>query len=199
MIKAFRYAIVLTGGIATGKSTVLNFFTKWNFSFIDADRVAHQILQQENKNIAKLFGLEYVIDNKVNRKALGKLIFANPKERKKLENFIHPLIYREIEHQSMRLDILKRPYIIDIPLFFESNRYTIERSIVVYTPKQKQLERLIKRNGFSKREAEQRIEAQMDIELKREKATYLIDNSGDLKTLQEECVKVKEKILSDFK
>ena len=199
MIKAFRYAIVLTGGIATGKSTVLNFFTKWNFSFIDADRVAHQILQQENKNIAKLFGLEYVIDNKVNRKALGKLIFANPKERKKLENFIHPLIYREIEHQSMRLDILKRPYIIDIPLFFESNRYNINRSMVVYTPKQKQLERLIKRNGFSKREAEQRIEAQMDIELKREKATYLIDNSGDLKTLQEECVKVKEKILSDFK
>ena len=197
-MKAFRYATVLTGGIATGKSTVLKIFTKWGFSFIDADRTAHKILQQESENIAKLFGSEYIINNRVDRKALGKLIFANPKERKKLENFIHPLIYREIESQSKRLDSLKKPYIIDIPLFFETNRYPIDRSIVVYTPKVKQLERLMQRDLSSKEEAMKRIDAQMDIESKREKSTYLIDNSGDLNSLQEECAKVRKKILSDF-
>ncbi|NEW60075.1 dephospho-CoA kinase [Sulfurovum sp. bin170] len=198
-MKSFRYAVVLTGSISTGKSTVVEILNQKGFSFIDADRVAHTILDREYKKIAELFGLEYIIDSKVDRKALGRLIFANPKEKKKLEKTLHPLIYKEIKRQSKRLDNLKKPYIIDIPLFFETNRYPIEKSIVVYTPKEKQLERLIKRDTFSKEEAEQRIDSQIDIEIKREKATYLIDNSGDLNALQEECARVKEKILSDFR
>jgi dephospho-CoA kinase len=198
IMRPFRYAVVLTGSIATGKSSVAKTLNKEGFFFIDADRVTHSILDREHKKIAELFGSIYIMDSKVDRRALGKLIFDNLKEKKKLENLLHPLIYEEISRKSKEMDRLKKPYIIDIPLFFESDRYTIDRSIVVYTPREKQLERLLKRDAFSKKEAEQRIEAQIDIEIKREKATYLIDNSGDLNALQQECDRVKEQILNNF-
>ena len=194
----FEYAIALTGSIATGKSSVVNIFSNLNFSIIDADSVTHGILDEEYQKIVEYFGEEYVENRKVNRKALGKLIFSSPKDKKKLEGLLHPLIYQKIEREATIQDRLKKPYIIDIPLFFETNRYPIERNIVVYTPREKQLSRLMKRDNFSMREANQRINAQMDIEEKREKATYLIDNSGNLDSLYAKCVEVQMKILSDF-
>jgi len=198
-MRTFSYAVVLTGGIASGKSTVAKIFKEEGFVIVDADKIAHMVLDREYKSISKLFGLKYITDNRVNRKALGRLIFGNPTEKKKLENFIHPLIYREIEEQSMELDKIKNPYIIDIPLFFETNRYPIKKSIVVYIPKEEQLKRLMQRDGSTKKEALLRIDAQMDIEIKRTKASYLINNNRDLNSLQEECAKVKQKILSDFR
>jgi dephospho-CoA kinase len=198
-MKSFKYAVVLTGGIATGKSTVAEILNRLGFYIIDADRVAHLILDREYKEIERLFGSRYVVDIRVDRKALGGLIFTNRDEKKKLESLLHPLIYIEIERVAKKQDRLKKPYVIDIPLFFETNRYPIEKKIVVYISQKRQLERLMSRDNSSSKEAQQRIDAQMDIELKREKASYLIDNSGDLKALQEECVKVKQRILYDFK
>jgi len=196
---AFKYAIVLTGGIATGKSTVVNFFTNEDFSVIDADNIAHMMLDLHQDKIVKLFGSKYVVNNKVDRKALGSLIFSNAKERLRLEELLHPLIFSEIERQSTEEDKHLKPYIIDIPLFFESKgRYPIEKSIVVYTPRETQLIRLMKRDGSSNKEAQQRIDSQTSIEEKRELSTYLIDNSKDLKNLQEECVRVKKHILTNF-
>jgi dephospho-CoA kinase len=195
---AFEHAIVLTGGIATGKSTVVQFFLEAEFHVIDADTIAHLMLDRHHKDIADLFGLEYIIDAKVDRKALGGLIFSEPKEKLRLEKLLHPLIFSEIERLAMEQDKIKEPYLIDIPLFFESKgRYPIERSIVVYTNKEKQLERLMKRDGSSNIEAQQRIDSQLSIEEKRGLSTYLIDNSKDLKNLQQECVRVKKQLLID--
>jgi len=192
---AFKHAIVLTGGIATGKSTVVQFFLEEGFSIIDADKVAHLMLDMHHDKVAELFGTKYVIDTKVNRKALGGLIFSEPKEKLRLEKLLHPLIFSEIERQSLELDRLKELYIVDIPLFFESKgRYPIEKSIVVYAPKEKQLERLMKRDGSSNIEAQQRIDSQLPIEEKKDLSTYLIDNSKDLKNLQQECVRVKKQL-----
>ena len=156
------------------------------------------MLDRHHKDIADLFGLEYIIDAKVDRKALGGLIFSEPKEKLRLEKLLHPLIFSEIERLAMEQDKIKEPYLIDIPLFFESKgRYPIERSIVVYTNKEKQLERLMKRDGSSNIEAQQRIDSQLSIEEKRGLSTYLIDNSKDLKNLQQECVRVKKQLLID--
>ena len=191
----FKHAIVLTGGIATGKSTVVQFFVEEGFRIIDADKVAHLMLDLHHDKIAELFGTKYVIDAKVNRKALGGLIFSEPKEKLRLEKLLHPLIFSEIERQALELDRLKELYIVDIPLFFESKgRYPIEKSIVVYAPKEKQLERLMKRDGSSNIEAQQRIDSQLPIEEKKDLSTYLIDNSKDLKNLQQECVRVKKQL-----
>ncbi len=196
---AFEYAVGLTGGIATGKSSTIMLLSLHGFRYIDADKIAHELLDIHSGTIALLFGAQYVNDGKVDRAALGKLIFAEQEKKAALENYLHPLIYQEIEKQATQLDAYRHPYLVDIPLLYETNRYPIEKSVVVYAPKETQIERLMKRDGFGEAEARQRIENQMDIEDKRLRATYVIDNSGDLKQLQRECARVKDEILEDFK
>ena len=196
---AFKNAIVLTGGIATGKSTVANIFREHGLEIIDADKIAHEMLDLHHKKIAELFGSEYVEEEKVIRKKLGALIFADIKEKERLEALLHPLIFEEIEKQSRLLDKKEEPYLVDIPLFFETNRYPIEKSIVVYIPQKMQLERLMKRDNSTQQEAQSRIDAQLDIEEKKHKATYLIENKKDLDALKKICDKVKIKIIGDFK
>ena len=196
---AFEYAVVLTGGIATGKSTVAKIFFTFGFEIIDADKIAHDILDREYQKIVELFGEEYITDKKVNRKQLGSLIFTNKKEKLRLEKLLHPLIFSEIEKESDKLDAVKKPYLVDIPLFFESNRYPIKKSIVVYVPQKLQLHRLMVRDNSTEEMAQQRIDSQINIEEKRQEATYLIDNQGDLNRLQEQCVKVKNRIIQDYK
>ncbi|SFV58082.1 Dephospho-CoA kinase [hydrothermal vent metagenome] len=194
----FEYAVALTGGIATGKSTTTMLLSLYGFRFIDADKIAHSMLDTHSNKIAQLFGDEFVADGRVDRTKLGNLIFSDSSKRVELESLLHPLIYQEIERLSIEQDRYQKPYIIDIPLFFEGGRYPIERSVVIYTPKDKQLERLVARDGYTQDEALKRIESQMDIEEKRRRATFVIDNSGDLKQLQRECDRVKEEILSSF-
>ena len=192
---AFEYAVALTGGIATGKSSATMLLSLYGFRFIDADKITHRVLDENLERIADLFGTEYVAGGKVDRGKLGKLVFADKVKRQDLEALLHPLIYEEIMRLSEEQDRFKKPYIIDIPLFFEGDRYPISQSIVIYTPREKQLERLMKRDGYSEEEALRRIESQMDIEEKRKRATYVIDNSGDLKQLQRECDRVKDEII----
>ena len=196
---AFDYAVVLTGSIATGKSSVVDILLSDGFYIIDADKVAHQILDEQHQKIAQLFGWDLIKNDKVDRKALGAIVFADTAKRKVLEALLHPLIYDEIERQASEQDRLKKPYIIDIPLFFEGGRYPIERSIVVHTAKEQQLKRLMQRDGYNTEDAQKRIETQTDVDEKRGKATYIIDNTGDLEQLQHECERVKEQILGDFK
>ena len=196
---AFEYAVVLTGSISTGKSSVVDILLNDGFYVIDADKVAHQILDEQHQKIVQLFGTDLVKNAKVDRKALGAIVFADTSKRKVLEALLHPLIYDEIEQQATEQDKLKKPYIIDIPLFFEGGRYPIKRSMVVYTTKEQQLKRLKQRDGYNTEDALKRIATQIDVEEKRKRATYVIDNTGDLKQLQQECKRVKEQILGDFK
>ena len=195
---AFKHAIVLTGGIATGKSTVAKIFKAYGFEIIDADKIAHEMLDLHHEKIAELFGSEYVENKKVIRKKLGSLIFTDEKEKKRLESLLHPLIFKEIEKQSLALDENEESYLVDIPLFFETNRYPIKESIVVYVPQKIQLSRLMNRDKSNNIEAQARIDSQIHIEEKKQKATYLIDNQGDLKALQLVCDKVKYNIKNSY-
>jgi len=195
---AFQYAIALTGSIATGKSTVAKFFTLFGFTVIDADSIAHDILDKQQVKIGQLFGEKLIIEGKVDRKALGSIVFSDENKRKKLEALLHPLIFNEIEQLSKEEDKLQRPYFVDIPLFFENGRYPIAKSLVVYTPKYIQLKRLVLRDGYNEEEALNRIETQIDVENKRKRATYVIDNTDNLIALKHECMRVKEKIEKDF-
>jgi len=191
---AYEYAIALTGGIASGKSTVCNLLRLYGLRIIDADAIARQMLDSESDAVSKLFGKEYIVDGKVDRKALGSLIFSDNNARKKLEDLLHPKIRAEIERQSEEQDRLKGPYIVDIPLFFETGNYPIEKVIVVYAPREIQKRRLIDREGLSDEEAEARLNAQIDIEEKKKFATWVIDNSKNLKHLQQETEHIFNKI-----
>jgi dephospho-CoA kinase len=195
---AFKHAIALTGGIATGKSTVASLLGLNGLRIIDADAIAHQILDQNAAWVAETFGEAYVKNGKVDRPSLGKLVFSDADAKAKLEAFLHPKIREAIVAESEKQDKFEFPYLIDIPLFFESGAYDIEDSVVVYTPKPTQLERFMKRNGFSEEESLRRIESQMDIDEKKARATWVIDNSGNLKHLQDECEKFVDMIKKKF-
>ena len=196
---AFKYAIALTGGIATGKSTVASLLALNGMRVIDADGISHEILDASSAWVKEQFGDEYVNGSKVDRAKLGSLVFSNLEAKKKLEEFLHPKIRHEIELRSIKQDSFKFPYLIDIPLFFENGAYDIKESVVVYTPSEIQLERFMKRNGYSKEESLNRIASQMPIDEKKKRATWVIDNSKNLKHLQQEVEDfvelIKEKYL----
>ncbi|MFA6192959.1 MAG: dephospho-CoA kinase [Sulfurimonas sp.] len=194
----FCYAIALTGGIATGKSTVASLLALNGMRVIDADTISHEILDASVSWVEETFGKEFIDGAKVNRTKLGSLIFSDEKKKRILEEFLHPKIRAEIEQRSIKQDSFKFPYLIDIPLFFEKASYDIKNSVVVYTPSDIQLERFMKRNGYSKEESIKRINSQMPIEEKKKRATWVIDNSKDLKHLQKECEEFVDKIKAKY-
>ncbi len=194
----FPHGIALTGGIATGKSTVCNLLKLYGFHIIDADSVAHEILDEEKEEIARLFGERYVSEKGVDRKALGALVFHNKEERLKLEHLLHPKIRRRILQMAQKEERFRVPYFVDIPLFFERGNYPFTKVVVVYAPKELQIERLRKRERLSLEEAKKRVSLQIDVEEKKEKADYVIDNSKDLKHLQKEVESFIERIKDDF-
>lgn len=184
---AFEYAIALTGGIAAGKSTVADIFSEHGFNIIDADKISHAILDERHADIISMFGSGFVAEGKVDRKSLGFVIFSDKKKKKELEDLLHPLIYERIESEAKRLDEKRTPYLVDIPLFFENERYPIKRVIVVSTTKEQQLRQLMERNGYTKEAAKERINCQLPLEDKKKRATYLIENTSTLDNLKTEC------------
>jgi dephospho-CoA kinase len=195
-----RY-IILTGGIASGKSSVSNMLLENGFSIVDADKIAHEVLDEKANEITNAFGSEFVKDGKVDRKKLGGLIFKDKNQREILEHILHKEIYSKIEKAATRLKRQKKPFVVDIPLFFEKEGvYESMLTVVVYAPKEEQITRLMRRNGFTKKEARLRVAAQLDIEQKKAKADVVIDNSKDLAHLKKEVEKfitiLKERYVS---
>ena len=186
---AYEHAIVLTGGISTGKSTVSHNLKAYGFEVIDADAIAKEILPLHVTKVEALFGERVVRDGMIDRKALASLIFNDKNEREKLNAFLHPLIREEILKRSEELEVKKKPYIIDIPLYFESEGYHCKVVVVVYAPIEVQRKRLMIRENFTKEEAQKRIDAQISIEEKKVMADFLINNSFDRKFLDEEIEK----------
>ena len=191
----FKNAIALTGGISTGKSTVCNLFKLHGFLTIDADLIAHRLLDENSDKIAIMFGNKYVENGKVLRKELGKIIFSNEENKLKLEALLHPLIQNEIIKESKIFEEQNKPYFVDIPLFFEKMHYPIPKSLLIYTPKDIQVQRLIKRDNIDENEAKLKISNQMDIEEKKKLADMVIDNSKDLKHLQVEVERIIGEII----
>lgn len=177
----------LTGGIASGKSTVSALFVNKGARLVDADIIARDVMLPGHPVLAatvRHFGQEILFpDGSLNRARLGEIVFHEPEARQTLNNLTHPAIRQEIRNQmnAMNQEDPQQLVIVDIPLLFESNlQGMFEEIVVVYVPRELQLTRLMKRNSWSREQAESRLMAQMDIEQKRSKASYVIDNSGDL-------------------
>ena len=178
-------SIVITGSIGTGKSTVCEMLRQRNYSVIDADEIAHCVLDQNYLEIGGLFGNEYIVNGRIDRKRLGELVFGDAKERLKLENLLHPKIREIILQKCNELMAKNKLFFVDIPLFFETKAYEFEHIAVVYAPKNIQVERLMHRNNMTANDVLKRIDAQIDIEIKKQKTNFVIDNSGDKAKLKE--------------
>lgn len=184
----FQHAIALTGSIGSGKSTLVSFLTLYGYQSVCADSIAHQVLMESTSQVLAHFG-EEVSDGYggVSRKKLGDIVFASESKRQELQNLLHPEIKRRIYEQAYKLEPSKTWYFLDIPLFFEVGgkaEYPVNRSLVVYTPREQALQRIIQRDGLSLQQAQLRLNAQMDIEEKCRLADDVLRNDGDLKALQ---------------
>lgn len=196
-MQKFPNAYVITGSIASGKSTVVNLLKERGFSVIDADLIAHEQLEFCKGEVIREFG-EQILDEagKIDRKKLGAIVFHEPKKLKNLEQILHPKIKAEIFFKASQLESLGQVYFVDIPLFFEKKeRYAEFKNVaVIYAPKELLLSRLMSRNGLNLEDAKARVELQMDIEQKREMAKFVIDNSNDRENLELELEKFLKQI-----
>lgn len=173
----------LTGGIATGKSLVSDYFRSRGYPVIDADQVSRQVVEVGSaglNQVADHFGSHILLETgELDRKKLGRLIFSDSEKRKELNAILHPIIRAEIFN---RLDHLKQEghdlIVLDLPLLFESGYEDhVDQVMVIHIDEALQMERLMKRDELSREEALQRIQAQMPLEEKMKRAHILIDNS----------------------
>lgn len=196
--------IGLTGGIATGKSTVANILMEMNFNLIDADKIAREVVEVNKpayNKIVETFGKEILLeDGQLNRKALGKIIFRDGELREKLNRITHPYIFESIKNKIEIAEKKSQVLFLDIPLLFEQfdkwkdNNIFFDDIWLVYLKEDLQIKRLMKRDDISLEEAIARIGSQINIEEKKTMSSKIIDNSGELDDLEKQ---IKE-LLAEF-
>lgn len=173
--------IALTGNIASGKSAVQRILEEKGYKVLDTDEVSHKLLTVKNKELYDAFKDYDVFENgEFSRVKLGKLIFNDEILRKKLEGVLHPQIAEEIE---------KFEGIVAIPLLFEAKmEHLFDKIIMVYTDDKIRLERLMKRNNFTEKEAKARMNSQMPQDEKIKRCDSVINNNGNLEELRRQIV-----------
>ncbi len=191
----------LTGGIASGKSTVSALLVNKGARLVDADVIAREVMLPGHEVLAAVvrqFGNEILFpDGTLNRAKLGEIVFGDPVALETLNNLTHPAIRQEIKERMTRMEQEEpeRLVIVDIPLLYESGLEELfQKIVVVYVPREVQISRLMKRNGLTYEQAEARLNAQMDIEVKRTKANYIIDNSGDLAHTEQQVADLLDRL-----
>lgn len=178
--------IGLTGGIASGKSTVSNFLKEKGFKIYDADIIAKEIMQKKEiiKSLIDIFGGEVYNENTLNREYIKKIVFNNKEKLNELNNLVHCEVfnyYKEIKSKIKK----DEKVIFDIPLLFETKMDTLcDMTIVVAIDLDKQIERVMKRDNIDKELAIKIINSQMALEDKIKRATIVIENNGTLEELK---------------
>jgi dephospho-CoA kinase len=174
----------VTGGVASGKSSAAREFGELGALVVDSDAIARDILNTGSrawKKTLKYFGRRILMpDNQINRQKLAGIVFSDPAKRKVLEKITHPSIIREIKKRLVSAARLFSGFIVlDAPLLFEAGlEKDVDKIIVVWVPEKMQISRLAKRNGISRKDALERVKAQLPLNKKRRLADYVIDNSG---------------------
>ena len=174
----------LTGGVATGKSTVAKMFNQGGAAVINADLLARQVVEPGKpawRAIVKLFG-KIVLnqDRSLDRQALGSIVFHNPKKRRQLERIIHPRVARE-QQRLVRRITTRNPHAVvvyEVPLLFEAGvNKRVDKIIVVTADRETQIARLKKRSGLSRAEALRRISSQMPLAKKIKQADHVLNGT----------------------
>jgi dephospho-CoA kinase len=176
----------LTGGIGSGKSVVAEMFREEGAEVIDFDYLARLVVEPGTpawREIVEYFGRRILFSDKtLNRSALAEIVFSDEESRKALEGFTHPRIFEA--RDALLKGIKERDplsvVIIDFPLLFELGlRNGLDQVILVYVPREMQIERAMNRGNLSREAVGKRLKAQMPIEEKRSLSDYVIDNQGD--------------------
>ena len=190
----------LTGGVASGKSTVSAMLAELGAVVIDADQLAREVVAPGTDGLARVveeFGPEVLTGNgELDRAAMGAIVFADEGARRRLEAIIHPLVHarsRELEESAPEGALV----VHDIPLLAEVGRADgFDAVIVVDAPREVQVERMTSQRGWTREEAEARIAAQASREQRLAVATHVIENTGTLEDLRDRVTEVFEELVS---
>jgi dephospho-CoA kinase len=192
----------LTGGIASGKSTVSNMFQEKGAFLIDFDELAH-IVEEPGKQawvaIINAFGKEILRENgSIDRAKLGQVVFYDSAKRSRLNRIVHPAVFEEWQCRIEAIKVEKNNAVIisDVPLLFEVGLNSMfDVSILVYVPPDVQIKRLMARNGYTEEESKARLLSQMSIEEKKKLADIIIENVGSLSETEKRIHQVWKDLL----
>ena len=192
--------IALTGGIATGKSTVAHLFSEFGLPVMDADRFSHETIAPHTKawkEIVRHYGQTIVgEDDQIDRKKLGGIVFRNPIERKHLESIIHPVVQKRIKERLSQLSDHGCPLaLVEVPLLFEVGwEKEFDIVVVVSCDEAEQKRRCKRKFGLTPEEVRERIAAQIPLTQKCQAADFVINNSGSIDDTRTQVKKIYEKI-----
>ncbi|MBP3039931.1 dephospho-CoA kinase [Bacillaceae bacterium Marseille-Q3522] len=186
----------LTGGIASGKSTIAAMLKEIGIRVIDADVEARRVVEKGTasyRQIVNHFGEKILLDTgEINREKLGAIIFHHKQEREKLNRIVHPAVRKNMlaqKNEGVRRG--EKLIVMDIPLLFESNlTHMVDKILLVYVTKAVQLQRLMERNRLSHEEALARIASQIPLEQKKERADAIIDNTGTIEVSKKQLLDI---------
>ncbi|MCM8771655.1 MAG: dephospho-CoA kinase [Candidatus Omnitrophica bacterium] len=183
--------IGITGILGSGKTTVCQILRNMGFKVISCDEIVHQLLEKKSiiKKIEKIFGKNVILKNKIDRKKLRKIIFENPKEKEKLENLLHPFVFKRINREI--LDTRKNGGIIfiEIPLLFETKSESLFDKIIVVKALRKKIKERLK-NRYSEDEIKKIWKTQLPLSYKEKKSDFVIDNSGSILETEKKIKKI---------
>jgi len=191
----------LTGGIAIGKSFVAKVLIDQGCKVFDADQIAREVVKPGAEGYRKViaaFGTGILApDGTIDRAKLGQIVFADESKRKRLNAILHPIIIAEQDWLLAEVEAEDHDAIavVDAPLMIESGSYKrFHKIIVVYCDRETQIDRLMRRNKFTREEAEARLAAQMPAEEKRKYADFEVDTTGDFETTRQKVIEVYKKL-----
>ena len=191
--------IGITGGIASGKSTVTNFLRQKGFEVVDADALVHQLQKPGGRLFQILvehFGEKILLENgELNRPLLASLIFSNPEEQEWSKRTQGEIIREELAALRNQFAQTEALFFMDIPLLFEQNYASwFDETWLVYVNRDVQLERLMKRDQISREAAESRLNSQWPLERKISLASHSLDNNGNQEQLIAQVVQLLEEM-----
>lgn len=178
--------IGITGGIASGKSTVSLYLQELGFTIVDADLASRAVVEPGEEayyQVVKAFGEDILLtDGNIDRVKLGSIIFNDQEKRLLLNGIVHPAVRNWMRLKTeAALSSGEETVFMDIPLLFESKlTFMVDKTLLIYVDEQVQLKRLMNRNGLSETEALARINSQMPLADKKALADAVIDNNGDI-------------------
>ena len=183
------FCLALTGGIACGKSTVGAMLAARGLTRIDSDQVARDVVAPGTPGLAEVvfrFGRQLLLpEGGLDRKAIGRQVFADPAARRELEGILHPLIWSVLSAEMWVAAEQQRETVFEIPLLFENrNEGRFSTVWVVTAPREVQLRRLWERDQLEPAEAQARLDAQMSVQEKAARASFVLDNDGDVAALE---------------
>ncbi len=194
------YQVGLTGGIASGKSTVAQLFVERGATLVDADLIAHQVVAAGTPGLSAViaeFGKEMLTtDGELNRTAMRERVFSDPTARRRLESIVHPLVRAEMARQIAKAS---GPYcVVDVPLLTESaEHYHFDRVLVVDVARETQIDRLKARDGLSDVQIAGILDAQASREQRLALADDTVDNNGALAALPVQVERLHQRYLME--